>query len=143
MATWRSQGASACSTLPGVSGQYQQPVSAKAQIRSPKSESRKKAETRNPKCPSVASAFGIRPSFGFRPSEFGFGRLAAGGTPGAATRAFRFSSHNIGLDTVVFVPILLRVSSFRAERELLRVLCFCSCLLYTSPSPRDGLLSRM
>src|ERR1035441_5947189 len=67
MATWQSQGASACSTLPGVSGQYHQPVSAKAQ-------------TRNPKCPSVASAFGIRPSFGFRPSEFGFGRLAAGGT---------------------------------------------------------------
>jgi hypothetical protein len=28
----------------------------------------------------VASAFGIRPSFGFRPSEFGFGRLAADGT---------------------------------------------------------------
>jgi hypothetical protein len=39
-----------------------------------------KAETRNPKCSSVASAFGIRPSFGFRPSEFGFGRLAANGT---------------------------------------------------------------
>src|SRR5664279_4866556 len=55
-------------------GQYHQPVSAKAQTRSPKSEGRKKAETRNPKCPSVASAFGIRPS------EFGFGRLAAGGT---------------------------------------------------------------
>jgi len=51
----------------GVSGQYHQPVSAKA-------------KTRNPKCPSVASAFGIRPSFGFRPSEFGFGRLATGGT---------------------------------------------------------------
>src|SRR5664279_6183894 len=80
MATWRSQGASACSTLPGVSGQYHQPVSAKAQTRSPKSEGRKKAETRKPKCPSVASVFGIRPSFGFRPSEFGFGRLATGGT---------------------------------------------------------------
>ena len=64
----------------GVSGQYHQSVSAKAQTRSPKSEGRKKAETRNPKCPSVASAFGIRPSFGFRPSEFGFGRLATGGT---------------------------------------------------------------
>jgi hypothetical protein len=85
-------------------------VSAKAHTRSPKSEGRKKAETRNPnlakpepnegksnrgyklqpfcvqskedeaKCPSMASGFGIRPSFGFRPSEFGFGRLAAGGT---------------------------------------------------------------
>jgi hypothetical protein len=60
-------------------GQDHQPVSAKAQTRSPKSEGRKKAEPRNPKCPSVASAFGIRPSFGFRPSEFGFDRLAAGG----------------------------------------------------------------
>ena len=84
-------------------------MSAKAHTRSPKSEGRKKAETRNPnlakpepnegksnrgyklqpfcvqskedeaKCPSMASGFGIRPSFGFRPSEFGFGRLAAGG----------------------------------------------------------------
>jgi hypothetical protein len=63
----------------GVSGQHYQLASAKAQTRNPKSEGRKKAETRNPKCPSVASAFGIRPSFGFRPSEFGFGRLAAGG----------------------------------------------------------------
>jgi hypothetical protein len=64
----------------GRAGQYHQPVSAKSQTRSPKSEGRKKAETRNPKCPGVVSAFGIRPSFGFRPSEFGFGRLAAGGT---------------------------------------------------------------
>jgi hypothetical protein len=64
----------------GVFKQYHQSVSAKAQTRSPKSEGRRKAETRNPKCPSVASAFGIRPSFGFRPSDFGFGRLAAGGT---------------------------------------------------------------
>ena len=65
---------------PGVTGQYPQPVSAKAQTRNPKSEGRKKAEPRNPKCPSVASAFGIRPSSGFRPSDFGFGGLAAGGT---------------------------------------------------------------
>jgi hypothetical protein len=64
----------------GVFKQYHQSVSAKAQTRSPKSEGRRKAETRNPKCPSVASAFGIRPSFGFRPLDFGFGRLAAGGT---------------------------------------------------------------
>ena len=64
----------------GRAGQYHQPVSAKSQTRSPKSEGRKKAETRNPKCPNGASAFGIRPSFGFRPSEFGFGRLATGGT---------------------------------------------------------------
>jgi hypothetical protein len=51
----------------GIPGQYHHPVSAKAEIR-------------NPKCSSVASAFGIRPSFGFRPSVFGFGRLAADGT---------------------------------------------------------------
>ena len=64
----------------GVPGQYHQSVSAMAQTRSPKSEGRKKTETRNPKFPSLASAFGIRPSVGFGPSEFGFGRLAAGGT---------------------------------------------------------------
>jgi hypothetical protein len=61
VSTWR-----AVDPGQGVSGQYNQPVSAKA-------------ETRHPKCSRMASAFGIRPSFGFRPSEFGFGRLAASG----------------------------------------------------------------
>ena len=59
--------ASRCETsVRGVAGQHYQPVLAKAQIRSPKSEGRKKAETRNPKCSSVASAFGIRIWQGWR-----------------------------------------------------------------------------
>jgi hypothetical protein len=45
-----------------------------AQTRIPKSEGRKKTETRNPKRPSVVSDFGLRPS------EIGFRRLAAGGS---------------------------------------------------------------
>jgi hypothetical protein len=64
-------------------------VSAKAQTRSPKSEGRKKAETRNPKCPSVASAFGIRYSvfgllsgFGPRISDLGgWRRVLLSSTP--------------------------------------------------------------
>src|SRR5208283_5243914 len=56
----------------GRTGQYHQPVSAKAQTRSPKSEGRKKAETRNPICPSVASAF-------FRVSALGLRIWAADG----------------------------------------------------------------
>src|SRR6266404_4464973 len=46
------------------------------ETRRPKSEGRKKVEIRNPKRPRVRrssdSGFGLRTSFGFRPSGFGF-----------------------------------------------------------------------
>ena len=53
------------------------------EVRSPKSEGRKKAEFRNPKTETRsprairASVFGFRPSFGLRPSGFGFDPLLA------------------------------------------------------------------
>src|SRR6516162_5361461 len=44
----------------------------KSEARSP--EGRRKAETRSPKnsLTRLVSEFGLRPSFGFRPSDFGF-----------------------------------------------------------------------
>ena len=36
-------------------------------------------------------------------------------------------------------PETINYRTFRPEKDGL----FCACLLYTSPSPRDGLLSRM
>ena len=40
-----------------------------------------------------------------------------------------------------FFDVNYAVASPEKQRELF--MTYCSCLLYTSPSPRDGLLSRM
>ena len=49
-----------------------------------------------------------------------------------------------------FIPLIARYSKknniaerIREKSTFIKFLCFLSCLLYTSPSPRDGLLSRM
>ena len=39
--------------------------------------------------------------------------------------------------------VLTEVYGFRAARAVIWLGFACNCLLYTSPSPRDGLLSRM
>jgi Flp pilus assembly protein TadD len=71
-----------------------------AQFRRPKPEGREKPEARSPKGPAsapeitalqngqaAASDIGLRPSFGFRPSGFGFPQLALAGLGGAALLA--------------------------------------------------------
>src|ERR1019366_6153969 len=60
-----------CKPSPGVTGQYHQPVGAKAQTRSPKSEGRKKPETRNARAWLRPSVFGLLSGFGLRNSDLG------------------------------------------------------------------------
>ena len=58
--------------------------------------------------------------------------------PASAERTFSLSASDIG--ELVFLPLLLEHLRVSAPKLNLRSL---TCLLYTSPSPRDGLLSRM
>ena len=56
---------------PGVYGQYHQPVSAKAQTRSPRAERRQKPEIRNARTWLRPSVFGLLSGFGPRNSDLG------------------------------------------------------------------------
>ena len=52
-------------------------------------------------------------------------------------------AHLIGTKELVNEVVLFDVASGIAKGKALDIAQSSSCLLYTSPSPRDGLLSRM
>ena len=70
--------------------------------------------------------------------------LACGGTGGhispALALASNFESHNI---KPVFITDVRGSSLLKSMSHFVVLSGSPSCLLYTSPSPRDGLLSRM
>src|SRR5664279_1571802 len=61
----------------------------------------------------------------------------------AVTKANRVISEWLDANDPIPGHFTLDVSSPGLERRLRTPAHFLSCLLYTSPSPRDGLLSRM
>ena len=57
-----------------------------------------------------------------------------------ADKAFEYTYSNIVKTALPWTPALLRIKAIAEEKT---GETYNSCLLYTSPSPRDGLLSRM
>ena len=73
------------------------------------------------------------------PSVVGFqGSLGAG-----KTTIIKNIIRNLGIEEMVTSPTFNIVRSYNKEDLDIYHVDLYSCLLYTSPSPRDGLLSRM
>ena len=73
----------------------------------------------------------------------GIGKFHHGGAEGADTEAAKIAAKSGwgGERTVVFKPKRKTAKELLARNE--KIVDASLCLLYTSPSPRDGLLSRM
>ena len=91
---------------------------------------------------TAALLHAVGPAFAGR-DHFTLGALAAGET---AAWSGLFTWRNLGTATTVAAPVALALRpdcSPETRVGLTAAAVGQACLLYTSPSPRDGLLSRM